>query len=152
MEMREAVERYCDLVEHATPETADEFIDQIRVALAELLAAAPGLGMRQYDVDPDFGNAMPIEAESEMSAKLGPVIGERNFYLMVFEPFHDKRLVGALLTEDLASVWRDLKPGLDLIGGPHEDDALFDWWDGYRGPWGPHAASALYVLVMSAYF
>jgi Domain of unknown function (DUF5063) len=151
--MREAVERYCTLVERATPETAADFIDEVRVALAELLAAAPRIDWRKLDVDRDFDHGLPPHAEGEMIAKLAAVIGERDFYLMVFEPFAEgDEVVGRLLSEDLGSVWSDLKPGLDLIGGAHEDDALFDWCDGYRMHWGRHAVAALYALVMSAYF
>jgi hypothetical protein len=151
MEMREAVERYCALVENADPEHGDDFIGEIKVSLAELLAAAPRIEV-PADVDPDFDNDLPPEDENEIARKLAPLIGERDFYLKIFEPFDDSEPVGMMLTEDLASVWSDLRPGLDLLGGPHEADALFDWSWGYRGHWGKHAVSALYVLVHSSYF
>ena len=152
VEMREAVQHYCDLIENATPGRGGEFIDEVKVALAELLAAAPRTEP-SGDPDPGFEHELAPQAESEMMRRLAAVIGERDFYRMVYEPFEDSgEPVGGMLSEDLASVWRDLRPGLDLLGGPHEADALFDWWFGYRAHWGRHAVAALFALVHSSYF
>ena len=98
-------------------------------------------------------------------ARLRPVIGPNDFYLQVYEPLTglrrrgllrrwsaDHAVVGGMLTEDLASVWADLRPGLALFGGVNEDDALFDWHVGYESHWGLHAVSALYVFTHSLYF
>lgn len=50
------------------------------------------------------------------------------------------------LGDDLADIWRDLKPGLDVFDSGEIEGAVFEWQQGFRIHWGMHAASALYIL------
>lgn len=59
--------------------------------------------------------------------------------------FEEEPLTGDL-ADDLADVYRDLKPGLVLYEGGHIDEAVWHWNFHFNIHWGRHAAEALYAM------
>lgn len=50
------------------------------------------------------------------------------------------------LSEDLADIWRDLKPPLLLFDAGHIDAAVWEWRFHFQAHWGAHATAALRAL------
>jgi len=75
----------------------------------------------------------------------------RDLYWMVFEPLVSEPpepVVGSL-TDDLADIWRDLKPGVEAIGSGTTDsirDVVWHWRSSFESHWGNHAVSAIGAL------
>lgn len=83
----------------------------------------------------------------------------RDYYWAVFEPLEQElpdALVGSL-SDDLADIWRDLKPGLALIdiGTKNSpNDIVWEWRLSFETHWGTHAVgaiSALHALCFGSY-
>ena len=75
----------------------------------------------------------------------------RDYYWAVFEPMEleQPEAVGGSLTDDLADVWRDLKPGLALSDGGGTrmvSEAVWQWRFSFETHWGQHAVSAIAAL------
>lgn len=51
------------------------------------------------------------------------------------------------LHDDLADIWGDVKPGLELHRAGHTADACFQWKLMFGAHWGEHAADAVRVMT-----
>ena len=75
----------------------------------------------------------------------------RDLYWVVFEPLEKEKpdpVVGSL-SDDLADIWRDLKPGLaeiDSCKATSISDAVWQWRFSFESHWGHHAAEAIAAL------
>lgn len=71
-----------------------------------------------------------------------------NYYGEVFNPLivPAEEPVVADLADDLADIWRDLKPGLQLFEAGHHSAAAWHWRFLFKIHWGHHAIGALYAL------
>lgn len=65
------------------------------------------------------------------------------------EPLVDgpQELTTGDLCDDLADIWRDLKPALDLYRAGHVDCACWHWKFDFHSHWGEHAANAVPILL-----
>lgn len=73
-------------------------------------------------------------------------------YWEVFEPFAEKKPdpIHALISDDLADIWRDLKTGLSALdsGKPNSvESAVWHWRFGFGSHWGYHVAGAIRALT-----
>jgi Domain of unknown function (DUF5063) len=98
--------------------------------------------------DPDHGEH---EEWSQLYASLGALIGERNYYREIFDPFEpltETEVTGAL-ADDFADIYRDVRAGLRKWQRGESGEALWEWRFNLESHWGEHltgALRALYVL------
>ena len=148
MEMRDEVERYCALIE-----TAGQW-DRMTFtwALAESLAGLTAAASRLAPVSAPGAELPGPPADEEWLERYTAVrdaLGEWADYWTTPGPFGEEADTAVLLplADDLADIWRDLKPGLlGLAAGAPLDAALWDWRLGFFTHWGVHATEALRVL------
>ena len=152
---------YCNLIEHYEALTPHELARRT----AELLPALYAAGLALPDVPmpeaqsekPDaFYDSVPIKHTAALSRTLGEKMGAYNRYWQVSDPFEGEEPVAALLGEDLADMYGDLKRGLVAFdrkgaasGAPTEHDAAeaaWHWRFSFGNHWGRHLVSALRAL------
>lgn len=71
-----------------------------------------------------------------------------NYYKAVIDPFELEKEDICLgdVADDLADIWRDIKPGLSLYESGNRDAAAYEWQESFTIHWGQHAANAIWAL------
>ena len=135
---------YCHWAEGA-PLSEEAEVATARRCLAHLYAAALDLPLPECD-DVELGEVGGDAWRDvfERFARL-PV----NYYEVCFDPLLVPPAAPSLgdLADDLADIWRDVRPGLTLFDAGHTAAAVYEWRLHFNIHWGRHAASALYVLT-----
>ena len=130
---------------------------QVLEALAKLYAAAHGL--------PDFtlpedAVALPAsfklthEDWKALATTIQGLLGERQSYWFYFDPTlaeaPNEEPDAGMLWDDLADIYRDIKPGLHAWDANRDDylpATVFEWkWPGFYHHWGLHAVDAMRAL------
>jgi hypothetical protein len=154
-------QRYCLLLEHPVRDR-DAWLADLLATLSTLYAAAPILrefGTPGEDKDLPANFKLTNDDWHALYRHLQAVLGNDAHYVAFFnpvqaDPLKDRPTQGDL-ADDLADIYRDLKPGLTAWNTG--DDAflhhiLFDWLEiGYRHHWGRHAVDALRALHWIVY-
>lgn len=135
-------EEYCAWAERA-PSDANAEARHARKLLIDLLRGAITL---------------PNVSSEALVAKIGDAEYKRvyerfgvlpfNYYSECFNPLvvPAEEAVVADLADDLADIWRDLKPGLSLWKEGSRNAAAWHWRFHFEAHWGHHATGALYAL------
>ena len=95
--------------------------------------------------DPDRGDHEEWQA---FYVSLGALIGDRNHYREVFDPYEpatEVEVTGSL-ADDLADIHRDLRAGLRKWMRGESGEALWEWRFHFEGHWGEHLTRALRAL------
>lgn len=151
-----AAKAYCRLIEER-PEKRNPWMRELTRALAELYAAAwslPCFGLPDHDSKPPESWDINHDEWRQLFADLGKFLGDRNHYLSFFDPVDilqtPKDLSIGMLADDLADIYRDIRPGLRVWDSTHDEwlqEAIYDWrWPNFDQHWGVHATSALQAL------
>ena len=116
MEMREAAEQYCVLVEQAESFERERFAALLAESLAALLWAASRISPTFTDMN-DLPRLSDEQWRERCRAVHG-VLGDWHLYATTVEPLGEEAMqVGMVpLSDDLADIWRDLKPGRLRVG------------------------------------
>lgn len=71
-----------------------------------------------------------------------------NYYKTVVDPFELEREDICLgdVADDLADIWRDIKPGILLYESGNREAAGYEWRESFNIHWGQHAANAIWIL------
>jgi hypothetical protein len=138
-EFSAAARQYCTWCEAPDGDTLNVFrlLSRLVVAIVEVPAADCGSGRTRE---------ITHEQWKETCERLRPM--PFSYYKMPFDP-HDLDAANDGLDDlfdDLADIWRDLKPGLELFDAGERGDAAKDWRFNFDIHWGRHATSALYAL------
>jgi hypothetical protein len=161
LQFRSAAERFCRLLE-SKPDDADQWVEEILAALARLYASGHTL--------PDFGvtdDAPPIyqrfgvgdEEWRRVFSLVHEILGGQSGYWAYFDPSQPRdsgeQPVFGDLGDDLADIYRDVKPGLRAWGTGLEQylsDIVYEWkFPLFGSHWGVHAVSAMRALHPLAY-
>jgi uncharacterized protein DUF5063 len=148
MEMHDEVERYCTIVESAEQWDRLTFAWAAAESLAGLTAAAARLAPVQTP-RVELPGRPTDEAWLDRFHAVQDALGEWATYWTTLHPYDADAgtAVNLTLGDDLADIWRDLKPGLaGLAAGAPLDAALWDWRLLFYTHWGAHATDALRVL------
>jgi hypothetical protein len=151
-----AAEKYCVLFE-SEPADADQWAEAVLSALAQVYAAAhrlPGFGLSEDA--PHIPDSLDVTTE-EWRAVFGVVsraLGPQEAYWAYFDPSEpqncDERPIFHSLADDLADIYRDIKPGLrawETGDDRYLETIVFDWKTPLFGShWGLHAVSAMRAL------
>jgi len=151
---------YCSLIEHYEDLSPPELARRAAESLPSLYAAGlalPEVPMPEAQSEkPDaFYDSVPIKHTAALSRALGEKLGAYNRYWQVSDPFEGEEPVVALLGEDLADMYGDLKRGLIAFDKGLEHDtveAAWHWRFSFGNHWGRHLVSALRALhyILSA--
>ena len=149
-----AAERYCALFESAD---ADQWVEAVLSALAQVYAAAhrlPDFGLS--DDAPDIPDSFDVSEEEWRSvfALVQGVLGPQEAYWAYFDPSEPsdsgEQPIFHSLADDLADIYRDIKPGLrawETGDRAYLETIVFDWKTPNLGShWGVHAVSAMRAL------
>ncbi len=141
----EAARRYCAWAEGTPGDGASELRSALGLLL-DLLRAAQDLP----EVEPDEHEAarIPHAAWKRMHARFAAIAGPQ-YYATVDpddDPGGDPVPGVGDLHDDLADVWRDLRPALDLHAAGAREAACWHWRWSYEHHWGAHAAEAVRIL------
>ncbi len=90
---------------------------------------------------------MEVPIDDQLRVKLGT----HDAYSFVFDPVHphEGEALDGSLSEDIESVYSDVKMALDLYRSDDElgmREAIWDWSFGKKTHWGPHALQALSAI------
>jgi hypothetical protein len=146
---------FCELLEVQSI-NSDRWVEQILKALSELYSSAHHLPDNEisdgtldeesYDVN---NNEWKVIFD-----RVASIFGEQRYYWEYFDPSepidaNNEPVVGDL-ADDLADIYRDIKPGLcawDVVNDELLADVVFDWkYPNFGSHWGDHALSAMRVL------
>jgi hypothetical protein len=156
LRFRRAAECFCRLLE-SPPGDADRWVEDVLAALARLYAcghALPTFGVS--DDGPDLREMFQVDDEEwrRVYDLVHDTLGPQYTYWAYFDPseprdskekpiFHD-------LGDDLADIYRDIKPGLRAWDAGLETylrDIVFGWkFPLFSSHWGVHAVSAMRAL------
>lgn len=151
-----AAQRYCALFE-SEPSDADHWAAAVLSALAEVYAAAHrlpsfGLGEDASDIPDTFD--VTTEEWRSVFGVVSRALGQQETYWAYFDPSEprdsDERPIFHSLADDLADIYRDLKPGLRAWETGHDrylEMIVYNWKTPSFGiHWGLHAVSAMRAL------
>lgn len=143
-EFAEAVERLIGLCEEET--RADDAPEQLYRALTQLIVLAPCLSEDCADHGPYDDGTEVAETQYRRVYEKAASLVETQFYDCTWP---DGEVTTADTADDLADIYRDLKPGLLLWKRGREEDrrgAVWAWRIGHRAHWGAHASGLHDVL------
>ena len=151
-----AAERYCALFE-SEPADANRWVEAVLCALAQVYAVAhclPDFGLT--DGAPDIPDSLDVTREDWRSlfGFVQRVLGKQDIYWAYFDPsepsnFREQPICHSL-ADDLADIYRDIKPGLrawETGNDAYFETIVFDWkTPSFGSHWGAHAVSAMRAL------
>jgi uncharacterized protein DUF5063 len=156
-----AGERYCALLESDPPES-DQWVKAVLSALAQVYAAAhrlPDFGLS--DAAADIPDSLDVTDEQWRSVfgLVQRILGTQEAYWAYFDPNQpqdtDEKPIFQSLADDLADIYRDIKPALrawDTGDDAYLETIAFDWKTPLFGcHWGLHAVSAMRALHAIAF-
>jgi hypothetical protein len=136
------VTRYCDWCE-GEPGSAREEAETAFSLLVDLLAGVPRV---QGGFAGGAGRRISDEVWKQMHSRFASLPFQ--YYVSWHNPLdlddHEREMGD--IADDLADVWRDLKPGLELYESNDLAAAAAEWQFGFEFHWGRHATAALYAL------
>lgn len=159
---KETAERYCVLFE-SEPTDANQWVEMVLSALAQLYAAAHRLpDFYLSDNALDVPDSLDISREDWQSlfAFIQDILGPQDFYWAYFDPVEPSNPAGepscGSLADDLADIYRDIKPGLRAWETGDDrflESIVFEWKTPLFGlHWGLHAVSAMRALHAIVFF
>jgi hypothetical protein len=140
----ELVRQYCAWCE-GSPRTGREEAQTGFDLLVQLLAGMPATQGGCYG---GAGRSIPDDEWQVIHARFASIPFQ--YYQSWFDPLNIDDLKGdhelGDIADDLADIWRDLKPGLELYDGNQQGAAAAEWQFAFEAHWGRHATAALYSL------
>jgi hypothetical protein len=155
-QFKEIAERYCTLLE-AVPEDNSIWTQQVLVTLSRLYALAHDLpDIELPDDAPDISDSInvTIAERKKVSDRVKSILGTQVAYWAYIDPTEpsessDEPVFGNL-ADDLADIYRDIKPGLRAwaTGDDRYLTSIIIAWKFplFGSHWGVHAVSALRAL------
>lgn len=140
-----AAREYCSFAEDSMPVSASD-ISKIRELLLRLIYHVPAVEAAPHGAERE-GDRPGDSAYAIVANRFGSF--PFNLYRVVFDPHEidtTDEPVMAMLSDDLADIYRDLAEGLSNAEKGYLDDACSDWTLGYRSHWARHAANALMAI------
>lgn len=155
-DFRHTAERFCSLLE-SKPDNADKWVEDILATLAMLYACGHSLPTVSLNEESnDYGDEFQVDdAEwGRVYSVVQTALGTQTIYWAYFDPSEppnslEEPILGDL-ADDLADIYRDIKPG--LRAWVDSDDLMlpkiiFDWKEPlFSSHWGVHAVSAIRAL------
>jgi uncharacterized protein DUF5063 len=138
--------RFCALIESEELGGASAFEKECLVVLLRLSEQILRLPSADPP-DPELPEPIPHEQWRSVQERIAKRT-EHDLYWEVFEPFAENKpdVIHGSISDDLADIWRDVKPGLTTFdsGTPNSiEDAVWHWRFSFGSHWGHHVADAI---------
>jgi hypothetical protein len=136
---------YCALIEGIERLDRREALRRLSQLLPGLMFAAAHLPETDPS-DEDLGHTIPDDSWSERFSALNEAMGDHGAYWTTTDTRSTTEPAVVLLpvADDLADIWRDLKPGVEaLAAGARQEDVTWEWRFSFETHWGAHAAEAI---------
>jgi hypothetical protein len=147
LEFVATADEFCRLVESHRKSSRAVFLKRIYVLLARVFGLAlqlpPAVPDEKFDEQP-----MTSDEWQALFLSLGKKLGPQNYYWEFFNPYVKNEPVAGSLADDLADIYGDLRPGLELYKqGSLGARRTAIWnWRFLLSHWGHHATDALRAL------
>ena len=138
----DSARRYCAWCEGPAGDAATE----MRTAFALVLALLNAIAAVEQGRGGGDSQGIPHEDFMKMHRRFASLPFQ--YYRSEFDPLDLEPEGDGMgdIADDLADIWRDLKPPLQLFDSADFAGAAFEWRYRFGIHWGRHAASALYPL------
>ena len=142
-------EEYCAFIERADQISRPELLHGVHCRLADVYAAALRLPEVRSGLPPSVEN---LSADASSPEKSGEIALAKQLKRLIGDVDLTKEVYGegALpdrLSDDLASVYSELKGGLDLwSAGDQKGEIVWHWTFGFIHHWAEHATSGMRLL------
>ncbi|WP_424964067.1 DUF5063 domain-containing protein [Ekhidna sp.] len=145
-----AANEFCNELELGTTSELD-FCNQLFIQVSNLIFRASQLPNIELDNNEDFDNRLTTDELQPLLSQTSERLGTSRFYWTKFNPIDDDdmELVAGDLLDDLADMYADIKPNLDLIEHgrtAEQEHALWELKFFFETHWGKHAVDALRTL------
>jgi hypothetical protein len=145
----EEARRYCRRIESGGSDNTWVFARDCLACVLRLYGAALELPAREPEAVKSLDRIDHDDWE-RMMRHVGRRLA-RECYWEVFEPLERDRpeAICGSLSDDLADIWRDIKPGLLELDSPGEasvDDVVWQWRFSFESHWGHHAVGCIAAL------
>jgi len=146
---RDLAGRFCAVVE-ATSETPLAGLIAIRDVLIELYQASLNTAEICGDTFLDLPERISFEEYAEIKKRIEKKF-ELDLFSICYHPFKSppEAPIWASVSDGLADIWRDLKPGLSAL---EEDEAswaaavFWGWKSSFDTHWGDHAVDCVWAI------
>jgi len=138
------VREYVCLIESANSLSAHQLLSKCAVLLPKIYS----LGLELPDVEPtdEWNDEMVTYGGNSPIQVLGSKIGKYDTYWEVFDTVFEKEAEAGSLSEDLASIYADLKGPLVAYENGRETDAVWTWKFNIKSHCGDHLVDALRTI------
>ena len=147
--------RLCTLLE-SDPKDREVWVEQVLAALARVYAYAHDLPSDRNGEDAEDFDQFDVTDDEwkQVYQRIQRALREQTTYWAYFDPSEpmdaDAESVCGDLADDLADIYRDLKPGVrawERGAGSYVTDILLGWkFPSFDSHWGLHAVSAMRAL------
>ena len=146
---RDRVAKFCAAVEDGSESRSDSLLT-VRNALVDLYATFLQWTELPDANFPDLPTRFTHEQWATMEKKIERYT-RKNFFWFCYEPFTSppEEPVCSSLSDALADIWRDLKPGLLLLQEDEEkwaDSVFWEWKFSFDTHWGDHAVDSIWAI------
>jgi hypothetical protein len=143
----QTVEEFCSLIENAESFHRTRFaalcfrlVSKLLTQVSEL-PDVPLLARIHIVGDEDYNKIVTV---------LKSLLGDKDYYRMVFDPFsEDGEAIYGSLSDDLSDIWRDLNGGLEAYRSGRVEEAVGEWRFSFAYHWGLHHATHVLKPLLS---
>jgi len=134
-----------------------ELLQQAYILLLQLCLHASQLPaiQRSESFKGDMTREQRHKQWNELFKSLGAKLAKYDYYLEIFDPYDsDKEAGNGSLADDLAEIYSDLVPGLEVwekADANRRRDIVWDWCYAYDHHWGEHATNAIRPIYFLLY-
>ena len=143
-----AAEEYCAFIDQADQASRSDLLHGMHCRLADLYAAALRLPGVSIGFPPEVDNSKADTSwDKSGTAALARELRRRIGDVDLSKEVYAEEALPDRLSDDLASIYADLKGGLDLWTAGHQrDEVVWEWTFGFIHHWAQHATDAMRLL------
>jgi hypothetical protein len=134
------VREYVGLIESANSLTAHQLLYKCAVLLPKIYS----LGLELPDVELRSDDTVTYEGNPPTG--IGSKLGKYDLYWEIFDPVFEKEVVAGNLSEDLTSIYMELKGPLIAYEKGEASDAIWEWKFNIKSHCGDHLVDALRTI------
>jgi len=135
------VHEYCRVIESADSISAYQLLYKCAIILPKIYS----LGLELPDIEPESDEIVTYEVSSPQGV-LGSKFGKYDIYWEVLDPVLKEEVGAGTLSEDLTSIYMELKGPLIAYEKGQESDAIWEWKFNIRSHCGDHLVDALRTI------
>ena len=137
------VREYVRLIESAHSFSAHQLLSKCAVLLPKIYS----FGLQLPDVEPtDQWSDEIVTYGGNPPTGIGSKLGKYDLYWEIFDPVFEKDVVAGTLSEDLTSIYTELKGPLIAYEKGEASDAIWEWKFNIKSHCGDHLVDALRTI------